>query len=258
MFAFVAYLLQFPVVLGNIGGWLPVPPVVIFPPLVGLVNTRVENRGLEGLGLIFPHPLRSLILGLILTAFKALGYLHIFTLTGISFSFPAFNATVAVEFIKEFVIAVFILAMWEEIVSRGYIQTRLQEVWGFPGMLVSAGMFASLHIPSAYLEFGYEPKMVLLNFLEMLLPGLMLSYIYWVRRSTLTTIAVHGLGNFLFVIAVSYSGLDARGLHQIRPGIQILWSMGGILLAVLLTHRLFPGEEEGYKLRGFKVVGSRD
>lgn len=258
VFALAAYLLQFPVVMGSILGWLPVPPVVIFPPMVGLVNTMVEKRGLKGLGLVLPAPLRSLSLALILSTFKALGYLHIFTGSRISFSLPSVNIGVAFELLKEFVIAVFIISLWEEIVSRGYIQTRLQEAWGFFGVFLSALMFASLHLPSAFLEFDYGPQMALLNFLEVLLAGLMLSYIYWVTRSTLTTIAVHGLGNFMFVIAGSLYGLGARELHQLRPGVQILWSGVGMLLTVMLTHLLFNDREQEERLKKLKIVKRRD
>lgn len=255
--AFSAYLIQFPVLLGGILGWLPVPPVVIFPPLVGLVNTKIEKRGLEGLGLILPSPLRSLSLAIILGVFRMLGYFHKFTLAGISFSFPPVSTGVVFECLKAFVIAVFIIAMWEEIVSRGYIQTRLQEMWGFLGVILSALMFASLHLPSAILEFRYDPKMVLVNFVEMLLPGFMLAFIYWKTRSTLTTIAVHGLHNFLFVIAVSYSGLSSRTLHMLRPGLQILWSVVEILFVVFITGLLFPGGERGSGESGLKATKVR-
>jgi|GEM_PF-1730167 len=256
--AFSTYLIQFPVLLGSILGWFPLPPVVVFPPLVGLINTKIENRGWEGLGLIFPPPLRSSFLVIILTAVKVLGYLHIFTLTGISFSFPPFSTGVMFVCLKEFVIAVFILAMWEEIVNRGYIQTRLQEAWGFLGVLLSALMFASLHLPSAFLEFDCEPQMAFFHFMKMFVPGFMLAFIYWRTHNTLTTIAVHGFRNFLFMIAVSYSGLDAKGLHQLRPGLQILWSVAELLLVVCLVGQLFPGVERKSGDLGLKAAEAQD
>ena len=240
--AFFAYLIQFPVLLGGMQGWFPIHPVIIFPPLLGLINAKIEKRGLEGLGLILPHPLRSLLLALILALPLSVSFVHIFALDRIAFSFPGIDIIVFFDLLKDFAIAVFIIAMWEEFVSRGYIQTRLQEVWGFIGVSLSAVMFATLHIPSAVFEFKYEPQMVLLNFFEMLVPGFMLSMIYWKTRSTLTTIAVHGFRNFIFAVAMEYSGLGARETHLIHPVVQILWRSCEVLVALLLLRLLFPDE----------------
>jgi len=200
--AFSAYLVQFPILVGGIQGWFPIHPIIIIPPLLGLVNTKIEKRGLEGLGLILPYPFHSLLLALILSVSLSLSFVHIFSLDGIAFSFPKVDIAVFFDLLKEFTVAVFIIAMWEEFVSRGYIQTRLQEAWGFLGVVLSALMFATLHIPSAMFEFKYNLQMVLLNFLEMFVPGFMLSFIYWKTRSTLTTIAVHGFRNFVFTVAL--------------------------------------------------------
>lgn len=240
--AFTAYLLQFPILLGNIYGWLPIHPIVIIPPVLGLINLKIENRGLEGLGLILPHPIRSLVLALILIVIKTLSYIHIFTLIDIAFSFPGLTIGVLFELAKELIIAVFIIAMWEEFASRGFIQTRLQAAWGFLGVIVSALMFASLHLPSAIIQFNYDPAMVLLNFLEMAVSGFMLSLVYWKTRSTLTTIAVHGTRNFLFTLAISYSGLTAPELHHLHPMLQILWGVMEIITVIILMRILFPDE----------------
>lgn len=242
LLAFLAYLIQVPIILGGIQGWFPVHPVFIIPPLLGLINTRIEKRCLEGLGLILPHPLRSVLLALILAVPLSLSYIHIFTLDGIAFSFPAIDIAVFFDLLRGFAIAVFIIAMWEEFVSRGYIQTRLQEAWGFVGVGLSAFMFATLHIPSALLEFKYDLQMVLLNLGQMFVPGLMFSLIYWKTRSTPTSIAVHGLRNFIFSIASEYSGLGDRGMHLIHPSVQILWRSFEVLLTLLLLRLLFPDE----------------
>lgn len=239
--AFLAYLIQFPIVIGNIQGWFPIHPVIVLPPLLGLINAKLEKRGLEGLGLILPRPSRSLLLALTLALPMCASIAHVLALEHISFSLPKLDLSLLFQLLREFAVAVFIIAMWEEIASRGYIQNRLQEAWGLIGVIVAAVMFASLHVPSAILEFNYDLEMVLLNFLQMFIPGFMLSLIYWKTRSALTTTAVHGLRNFAFSIALLFSGLDAREMHLARPGIQILWRTIEVLLALVILRILFSG-----------------
>jgi membrane protease YdiL (CAAX protease family) len=157
---------------------------------------------------------------------------------------PSVDGIFLIKLLKAFLIGVFGIALWEELVSQGYIQTRLQEVWGFFGAILSALMFASLHLPSALLEFRFGPGMIVLYFLKILLSGFMLAYIYWKTKSTLATIMIHGFRNFTFVVAFSYSGLNPRALHMLRPELQILWSVGEVLLAVLLLGQDLPNKDE--------------
>ena len=239
--ALLVYLIQFPIVIGNIQGWFPVHPVVILPPLLGLINVKLENRGVDGLGLILPKPVHSFVLAIILALPMLASIAHVFTLEHVSFSLPKLDISLFLQLSEEFVMSVFIIALWEEIASRGYIQNRLQDAWGFLGVIVAAVMFASLHIPSAILEFNYDLEMALLNFLQMFIPGFMLSLVYWKTRSTLTTTAIHGLRNFVFSIALLFSGLDARGMHLARPGVQILWRTIEVLLALVMSRILFSG-----------------
>jgi membrane protease YdiL (CAAX protease family) len=237
--AFAAYIIQVPILLGGIQGWLPVHPIVILPPLLGLINKKIEERGLDGLGLTLPHPLRSLALALILTATLALSYVHIFTRAGVAVALPQMDRAAIAALAQTFLIAVFVIALWEEFTCRGYIQTRLQEAWGFRGVVLSTLMFASLHLPSAVLEFAYAPRGVLLHLLEMTVRGFTLAIIYWRTRSTPTTIAVHGLRNVAFTIAAATAGLTAGEMHLIQPGAQLLWRAAEALLAWALARWLF-------------------
>jgi len=88
---------------------------------------------------------------------------------------------------------VVIIALWEEIVSRGYIQTRLQKAWGLWGVVIATLLFALLHLPSA-LAAGSLPEAAV-RFLQTGLSGFVLSYLYWETRSVLPTIFLHGLRN---------------------------------------------------------------
>jgi len=240
--AFAIYIVQIILIFGVIYNWLPFHPIVIIPTLLFLINSRVENRDLEDLGLTFPHPGYSLLLALLLGLSKGLLITRIFFTDKIVFHFPEIDLYFIINLFKELAIAVFILAAWEELSSRGFIQTRLQEAWGPFGVILSAILFASLHIPSAALQFKYTPQRVFLNFVEMLIPGFVLSYIYWKTRSTFTTIAVHGLRNFVFAISSSYTVVSAKEIHILQPGLQMIWSSFEIGLVMLFFELLYPHE----------------
>ena len=51
LWAVAVYLVQIPILVGYERGWLPIHPIVIMLPLVGLLNGQIERRGREGLGL---------------------------------------------------------------------------------------------------------------------------------------------------------------------------------------------------------------
>ena len=241
--AFTIYIFQIVLIFGYIFDWLPIHPIVIIPTFLYLINSKIENRELEDLGLIFPFPGYSLLLALLLAVSKGLLFAQIFFINEIVFNIPAIDIKSSISLLKELAIAVLILATWEELSSRGFIQTRLQDGWGFFGVILSAMMFASLHIPSAVFQFNYTPQTVLINFVEMLISGFVLSYIYWKTRSTFTTIAVHGLRNFLFGISSSYIGVSAKEIHMLQPGLQMIWSTFELLLVFVYLKLLYPGEK---------------
>ena len=63
------YLVQIPIVIAYGAGWIPIHPIVIMLPLVGLLSAKIGGRGREGLGLIVVQPARSLLLTLIFSGF---------------------------------------------------------------------------------------------------------------------------------------------------------------------------------------------
>ena len=171
-------------------------PIVVMLPLVGILNFYVEKRNRKGLGLRFVEPGRSLVFALVYAGFSILGKIIAMKYGGISFQPQMITKGDIWELILSFLIGVFIIALWEEIINRGYIQTRLQAAWGFWGVMVAALLFAAMHIPSALLDYENDLMKATIRFVEAGLAGLVYGCVYWCTRSVWTTIAIHGLNNF--------------------------------------------------------------
>jgi len=119
LWAAVAYLVQIPITVGCVVGLVPIHPIVIMLPLVGLLNGKVEGRGREGLGLIVVQPGRSLLLALLFVALLFGGSLIVFWLEGVPLQPPPLTVETIWSLIGEFAVDVFIIALFEEIVNRG-------------------------------------------------------------------------------------------------------------------------------------------
>ncbi len=210
-------------------------------PLVGLLNGRVERRGREGLGLVVVRPGRSLLLAVLFAALLFGGSLIVFRLEHVPLQPPQFTVETVRWLVEDFAVTVFIIALFEEIVSRGYIQTRLQEAWGFRGVIVSVLLFASLHLPSAFLDFNYDLPTALFYFAQVGLAGFMLGYVYWRTGSVLTTIALHGLRNFAWSVGLRLGDVTAAQMHASQMGFQLLWLAGQVGLMLLICQALFGG-----------------
>jgi membrane protease YdiL (CAAX protease family) len=135
-------------------------------------------------------------------------------------------------------VSVFIIALWEEVVNRGYIQTRLQTSWGCWGVIVTTLLFASMHIPSALLDYGNPYPRVILRFLEAGLTGFVLSYLYWYTGSVVTTIAVHGMNNFAASLLFVFTGVTHQQLFFNQTSFQLPWLVAQAGMVLLLS-RIF-------------------
>jgi len=238
------YLVQIPIVVGCAAGWIPIHPIVIMLPLVFLLNVKVERRGREGLGLVVVRPGRSLLLALLFAVLSFGGRLIVLWLEGVPLRLPPFTVETMGALVGDFAVDVFIIALWEEIVSRGYIQTRLQVVWGFWGVIIATLLFASLHLPSAFLDFGYDLPTALLHFVQVGLSGFMLGYVYWRTGSVLTTIALHGLRNFTWSVSLRLGDVTAAQMHASQMLFQLLWLAGQVGLMLLICRAIFGDEKE--------------
>jgi membrane protease YdiL (CAAX protease family) len=149
---------------------------------------------------------------------------------------------------KDLAIDLFIIALWEEIVSRGYIQTRLQKAWGLWGVAATTLLFATLHLPSALVDGTLSGAAS--RFLQTGLSGFALSCFYWKTGSVLPTILLHGLRNFSESLVAHLSGLAYAQVIAVQVPFQLLWSVGEVVLMVCACRFLLVtndpvGQREG-------------
>jgi len=134
LYTFVVYLVEVAVVVGYVAGWIPVHPIVLMLPLIGLINYGVEGNGHKELGLVLTGSVRPFLLALAFAALSVVEHLIRLRLEGVSLRLVSFSAVTIGSLTKDLAIDLFIIALWEEIVSRGYIQTCLQKAWGLLGV----------------------------------------------------------------------------------------------------------------------------
>jgi hypothetical protein len=233
LFAFVIYLVEVAVVVGYVVDWIPVHPIVLMLPLVGMINYRVEGNSHKELGLVLTRSVCPFLLVLVLATLSLGEHLIRLRLEGISLQ-PVpftFSAVTIGSLAKDLSIDLFIIALWEEIVTRGYIQTRLQRAWGLWGVAAAALLFALLHLPSALAD-GALPEAAL-RFFQTGLSGFVLSYLYWKTGSVLPAILLHGLRNFAGSLVSHLSGLSYAQVIAVQVPFQLLWSVGEVGLMVL-------------------------
>jgi membrane protease YdiL (CAAX protease family) len=239
------FLVQIPLVAWYSRGRIPIHPVIAMLPLVGLLSSKVERRGPEGLGLTVVRPLRSLLLALLYAAGLSFGgWLISLHLKGAQMHVPDLTPTPAWFILESFVVGVFIIALWEQVINRGYIQTRLQTVWGFCEIVVTVLLFAIMHIPSVLLDYDHDWWKALLRFTQSGVAGFALGYVNWRARSVLTTNAIHGLSNFATGLFLFWAGIAAQEMLDDQPAVQLLWLVGQAGLTMLLARAFFDGRGE--------------
>jgi len=111
-------------------------------------------------------------------------------------------------------------------------------------VIVSTLLFASLHLPSAFLDFNYGLPTALLHFVQVGLPGFMLSYVYWRMGSVLTTIALHGLRNFAWSVSLRLGDVTAAQMHASQIPFQLLCLVAPVGLMLLICRAIFGDEKE--------------
>jgi membrane protease YdiL (CAAX protease family) len=237
--AWFVYFVQIPFVVWYAQGVVPIHPIVVMLPLVGLLNFKVEKRGREGLGVRLVGPGRSLLLALIYASLSVTGWLIGLRVEGIALRVPALTTEMIWTLIESFMVGVFIIALWEEVINRGYLQTRLQAALGFWGVIVTSLVFAALHVPSALLDCDNDVIKASLRFVQTGLVGFALGYVYWRSGSVFTTIAIHGLNNFVTGALPVLSGVSSQVLFFSQTPSQFLWLVGQVGLTLLLSHVMF-------------------
>jgi membrane protease YdiL (CAAX protease family) len=233
------YTVQIPITIAYVAGLVPIHPIVIMLPLVGLLNGQIERRGPHGLGLTIVQPARSVLLALTFALLGFLGRLIALRLDHVPLHLPPLKSAHTASLARDLAVDLFIIALWEEIVDRGYIQTRLQAAWGFSGVVVTTLLFASLHAPSAVHDYGWSPK-VPFRLVQTGFGGFMLGYLYWWTGSVLPTILVHGLRNFVTLSLTQHlSGVAAARMLVSQPPFQLLWLLGEVGLMLCVCQPVF-------------------
>jgi membrane protease YdiL (CAAX protease family) len=234
--AWFIFFVQIPFVYWYTKGVPAIHPIVIMLPLIGWLNFKVERKGLEGLGIRLVQPGHSLVLALFFSTLSATGWWISLRMNGLFVRIPLLTNESIWELVESFLIGVFIIALWEESVNRGYIQTRLQAAWGFWGVIVATLLFATMHIPSALLDYNNNLDWIVLRFLETGLAGFLFGYAYWRSGSVLTTIVIHGLNNFTANVFLTITGRSYQQLAFYQPFFQLVWLTGQVGLTAYLCH----------------------
>lgn len=243
LWAWFVYFAQIPFVIWYAQEKIPIHPIVVILPLIGLLNFKVENLGIVGIGLRLLYPGRSLFLAIIYAGLSLCGLLIAARLGDLST-----KALQQVQFyevarllLPSFIVSVFIIALWEEFINRGYIQSRLQASWGIWGVVITSLLFASMHAPSVLIDQNGDYAEVLIRFVETGLAGFALGYVYWLTDSVLITIAVHGLNNFCITgIFPLISNVTAQQLLFRQTEFRFLWLLLQVTVMIFLSH-LFYG-----------------
>jgi membrane protease YdiL (CAAX protease family) len=170
---------------------------------------------------------------------SVIGWQIALRLEGVTFEVTELTARMTWALVESLIVGVFIIALWEEVINRGYIQTRLQAAWGFWGVIVTSLLFAAMHVPSALLDYPNDLNKAFLRFVQTGVVGFALGYIYWRSRSVFTTIAVHGLNNFVTGALPVLSGVTSRELFFSQTLSQFLWLVGQVGSTLLLSYVLF-------------------
>jgi membrane protease YdiL (CAAX protease family) len=219
-------------------------PIVVMLPLVGLLNFKVEQKSLKGIGLQLVRPGRSFLLAFIYAALSTTSWLIGLHLQDNKLNLPSFTNEMAWSLIESILIGIFIVALWEEFVNRGYIQTRFQDAWGFWGVIIVSLLFAIMHIPSVLLDHDNNLLEAVLCFVETGLTGFAFGYVYWRVGSVITTILIHGLNNIATSLLFLFYGITHRQLFFDQTHIQLPWLIGQVGLTLLFCRILFKENDE--------------
>jgi hypothetical protein len=113
------YLVEVAVVVGYVVGWLPVHPIVLLLPLVGVINYKVERKGLKGLGIVIIRSYCTLLLTLVYGVLKLSENLILLQLEGMALNFNALWGGSLGSLLKTLAIAIFIIAFRKRLSPGG-------------------------------------------------------------------------------------------------------------------------------------------
>ena len=168
--------------------WYTLVSVAYLVPMVAAM--RMSGQSLGSIGVTGKDKGRMLVLGLILSAIFV-GYTGLSALV-LGQVFAGFSASLGYGFVLFAVVG-----FSQEIVWRGYVQTRLIAYRGTLTGLVVASLFFSLwHFPMRYFQYSGNVLEALASCLLLFPSGLLLGYIMLKCQNILPPSIYHLFGNF--------------------------------------------------------------
>lgn len=243
LLAFLVYAIDLLVVSGVVIGWIPFHPIVLMVPLVGFLNYKIEKRGRDSLGLTPVNLLPALAVAGIFAVLTLGRYVLALRIAGIPLRPPIPTLATVLILARTVFVDIFIIALYEEIVNRGFIQSRLQASWGFSGVVIATILFVSLHIPSSVQHLSPDPAALVFRLLQVGLVGFLVTFVYWRTESVVPTIAIHGLSNVSYSLSQQLSGRTGLEIMTTQIPIQFLWLIVQVGFVLWVADRFFPRDE---------------
>ena len=152
-----------------------------------LVRKIIENKDIVSLGFSLRGHFREFIAGsLIAISIMLSGFLFLYVTGFIEIE----TATLNFPDLFSLIILFICVAVGEEVICRGYIQSNLQDVMGkFTALIISSLIFSSLHLAN--------PNMSWITILNLFLSGMLLGSAYMYTRNLWFPIGMHFFWNFV-------------------------------------------------------------
>ncbi len=190
IFAFWSLYRYFPEVLPQWVEELILKPAIWLLPTFWLVR-QIEKESFASLGLtrknLFPALYWGIGLGIV---FAAEGLLtNIIKYQGLHLPEVGYSPLVLIGFI----LLSFVTAFSEETVFRGYIFTRLWRIWKNEWLanLISAFLFALIHLPIGIFILGYEPLVMLAYLFFVFVYGFGAAFVFARSENLVSSILMH-------------------------------------------------------------------
>lgn len=175
-----------------------IKPLIFVLPVLAVVLIQ-EKKGLNELGLL-PSPkdfFTDLYIGVVIGIFFAAEGLLVNYLKYGNFSFAPIMASRLYGGIGMFFLINLATSLWEEILARGYLYTRLfklnkNQFWA---AFTSSFLFLLLHIPILFTRLHLSGTSLLVYPISILLLGITNSYIFSLRGSLTLPILIHAFWN---------------------------------------------------------------
>ncbi len=152
---------------------------------------RATHQSWTSVGLSRQNLPRLAVLGLVLGVIDVIA---------VGLLYPGAGIPGAVTLALGFV-AFTIVGLSEEIIYRGYLQTRFEGTWGtWVGFTVATVVFAFAHFPGSYVMYSGSVPDALLSALGRLGSGLLFGYFYVRSRNVVPGAIFHALNNWAFIL----------------------------------------------------------